>query len=100
MSNLQDIPDDRKCGAKNRRGEPCRKWTMKGRTRCRNHGGASRTGMMHPNFRHGWFSTDPLSTVMRMAVREHARRQKAVRKVLKERYGWDDTRIDAALERR
>src|SRR6266496_4207259 len=29
------------CGAKNRRGEPCRKYPMKGKTRCRNHGGAS-----------------------------------------------------------
>jgi glucans biosynthesis protein len=100
MSNLQDIPDDRKCGAKNRRGEPCRKWTMRGRTRCRNHGGASHIGMMHPNFRHGWYSSDPVSSMMRRAVQDRERRQEFVRRALRERYGWDDARIDAAIERR
>src|SRR6056297_2160612 len=31
----------RRCGAKTRSGEPCKKAAMKGRSRCRNHGGAS-----------------------------------------------------------
>ncbi len=97
MCSLQTIPADRTCGAKNRRGEPCRKWTMRGRTRCRNHGGASRTGMLHPNYQHGWYSTDPISNMMRTAVRDHERRQKTVRKALKERHGWVDARIDAAM---
>lgn len=100
MCILQTIPADRACGAKNRRGEPCRKWTMRGRTRCRNHGGASRSGMLHPNYRHGWYSSDPISTMMRTVVRDHERRQKNVRKVLKERHGWDDARIDAAMGNR
>lgn len=73
---------------------------MRGRTRCRNHGGASRTGMAHPNFEHGWYSSDPVSSMMRMAVRKHEQQLKTVRKVLKERYGWEDARIDAATERR
>lgn len=30
-----------RCGAKTRSGEPCKKAAMKGRARCRNHGGAS-----------------------------------------------------------
>lgn len=100
MSNLQTIPADRKCGAKNRRGKPCEKWAMKGRTRCRNHGGASRTGIAHPNYQHGWYSSDPASRAMRTAVREHERRQKAVRKALEKCYGSDDARLGATLERR
>lgn len=72
---------------------------MRGRTRCRNHGGASPTGIAHPNYQHGWYASDLLSTTMRKAVLEHERRRKTVRKVLRERYGWDDARIDAAMKR-
>jgi hypothetical protein len=100
MCSLQSIPTDRTCGARNRRGEPCRKWTMRGRTRCRNHGGASHTGMLHPNYQHGRYSSDPISSMRRRVVQDHERRQKSVRKVLRERYGWDDARIDAAMKNR
>ena len=31
----------KRCGAKTRTGQPCKKAAMKGRDRCRNHGGAS-----------------------------------------------------------
>lgn len=31
----------RRCGAKTRSGEPCKKAAMKGRARCRNHGGCA-----------------------------------------------------------
>ncbi|WP_294621216.1 HGGxSTG domain-containing protein [uncultured Roseovarius sp.] len=31
----------RRCGAKTRAGTPCKKAAMKGRSRCRNHGGSS-----------------------------------------------------------
>lgn len=30
-----------RCGAKNRAGNPCRRWPIRGRTRCRLHGGMS-----------------------------------------------------------
>jgi hypothetical protein len=30
-----------KCGAKNRAGQPCQKWAIKGKRRCANHGGKS-----------------------------------------------------------
>lgn len=99
MCNLRNIPPDLQCGAKNRRGEPCKKWKMRGRTRCRNHGGASRIGLDHPDYDHGWYSTDPISTMMRATIREQERHLKAVRKAL-EGHGWDDARIDAAMERR
>lgn len=36
----------------------------------------------------------------RRAVQEHERRLRNVRKVLKERHGWDDARIDAAMGNR
>jgi uncharacterized protein YjcR len=36
-----DMAEKRRCGAKRRNGEPCRKWALKGKKRCRIHGGAS-----------------------------------------------------------
>lgn len=38
---LRNIQEGRKCGAKTRSGTPCSKWALKGKTRCRNHGGLS-----------------------------------------------------------
>ena len=35
------MAEKRRCGAKTRSGEPCKKWAVKGRTRCRLHGGAN-----------------------------------------------------------
>ena len=32
------------CGAKNRLNEPCKKWAIKGKARCANHGGLSKGG--------------------------------------------------------
>jgi hypothetical protein len=34
-------PEIRRCGAKTRAGTPCSKWALRGKTRCRNHGGLS-----------------------------------------------------------
>lgn len=68
MGNLQDVPEDRRCGARNRRGKPCRKWTMRGRTRCRNHGGASLNGSLSPHYRHGWYSEEPFHRMMRQTI--------------------------------
>lgn len=39
---MQNEPHEKqKCGAKNREGKPCGKFPIKGKTRCRNHGGKS-----------------------------------------------------------
>jgi hypothetical protein len=43
------------CGAKNRQGEPCKKSPMKGKQRCRNHGGRTPTGTKG-NRTHGLYS--------------------------------------------
>ncbi len=45
-----------KCNAKTRSGQPCRNFPVTGRKRCRMHGGKSRKGTDHPNFRHGIYS--------------------------------------------
>jgi hypothetical protein len=45
-----------KCGAKNRQGEPCQRWALAGRTRCRLHGGKTLVGTACPHFRSGRYS--------------------------------------------
>jgi hypothetical protein len=45
-----------KCGAKNRQGEPCQRWALAGRTRCRLHGGKSLAGPSCPQYRSGRYS--------------------------------------------
>jgi hypothetical protein len=45
-----------KCGAKNRQGDPCQRWALEGRTRCRLHGGKSLVGAACPHFRGGRYS--------------------------------------------
>lgn len=48
-----------KCGAKNRAGQPCEKWAIRGKKRCANHGGKS-TGApkgTRNNLKHGIYSS-------------------------------------------
>lgn len=44
------------CGATNRQGKPCQSPPMKGKTRCKLHGGATPTGEASPQFKHGRYS--------------------------------------------
>lgn len=45
------------CGAKTKSGKPCKKLPIKGRTRCRLHGGLTPAGgPSHHNFKHGRYS--------------------------------------------
>lgn len=44
------------CNATTRNGTPCRKPPVKGRDRCRLHGGNQPRGTEHHNFRHGLYS--------------------------------------------
>lgn len=46
----------KECGAKKRSGGFCRKPPLKGKTRCRLHGGASLAGIAHPGYSHGRYS--------------------------------------------
>jgi hypothetical protein len=45
-----------KCGARNRQGEPCQRWALAGRNRCRLHGGKTLVGTASANFRSGRYS--------------------------------------------
>lgn len=51
------MPDGKpiRCGAKTRGGQPCRQHAM-ANGRCRMHGGASPSGLAHPNTTHGRYS--------------------------------------------
>lgn len=44
------------CGAKNRQGSPCQKFPLRGRTRCRLHGGLTPRGIASPHFKTGRYS--------------------------------------------
>ena len=41
------------CGARTRSGQPCRNHPVDGRSRCRMHGGTSKSGMEHGRYRTG-----------------------------------------------
>jgi len=57
MEGMPPAPKPYKtCGAKNRQGLPCAKRPLRGRERCKNHGGASPVGRAHPNFKTGRWS--------------------------------------------
>jgi hypothetical protein len=53
-----------RCGARNRRGMSCQSPAMKGRSRCRFHGGAEQSGGQPGNrnaFRHGRYSAEAIA---------------------------------------
>lgn len=47
----------RQCGAKNRQGEPCKKPPLKGKARCKLHGGKSAGGKNSKTYTHGIYSS-------------------------------------------
>ena len=73
LANLAKAP---RCGAKTRAGHPCRQAAVKGRGRCRMHGGAKGSGgprgERNGNFRHG------------LRTRENVERRKALRALVSE----------------
>lgn len=46
----------KRCGAKTRSGKPCRQFVVRGRERCRMHGGRQKRGLAHHATTHGRFS--------------------------------------------
>jgi hypothetical protein len=70
LANLAKAP---RCGAKTRSGHPCRQAAVKGRSRCRMHGGAKGSG--GPRGDHNGRFTNGL----------HTREAKAIRKVIRAR---------------
>jgi hypothetical protein len=50
------IPYEGLCAARTRNGQPCRRYRLAGRSRCRLHGGLSLIGPASPAWRHGRYS--------------------------------------------
>jgi hypothetical protein len=72
LANLRAAP---RCGAKNRAGEPCRCPAMRGRRRCRLHGGLSPgapRGQRNGNFKDGHWTTEAIEErrLLRSLVQE------------------------------
>jgi hypothetical protein len=60
-SRLSNMRGARRCGAKTRAGGPCRCPAVRGRTRCRIHGGMSPgapRGERNGNFEHGFWTCE------------------------------------------
>ena len=59
LANLAKAP---RCGARTRSGSPCRQAAVRGRARCRMHGGAKGSGgppgSRNGNFKHGFWTTE------------------------------------------
>jgi ribosomal protein L32 len=68
VSNLNKAP---RCGARTRAGHPCRQAAVKGRARCRMHGGAKGSGgpmgECNGNFKHGHYTRESME--MRKTIR-------------------------------
>lgn len=84
-----------RCGAKTPNG-PCKAYPLKGRTRCRNHGGASPVGVAHPNFKHGRYSK---AVPRHLASLYDAARNDPDLLALNEEIALVDTRLQATLAR-
>ena len=73
LANMAKAP---RCGAKTRAGHPCRQASVRGRARCRMHGGAKGSGGprgdRNGNFRHGLWTRENLETrkTARAKIRE------------------------------
>ncbi len=68
LANMAAAP---RCGARTRAGHPCRQAAVRGRARCRMHGGAKGSGGprgdRNGNFKHGLWTRDSVAT--RRAIR-------------------------------
>src|SRR5262249_1952730 len=77
---LANLAKARRCGAKTRAGHPCRQAAVKGRSRCRMHGGANGSGgprgNRNANFKHGLYTDETKTT--RKFMREKVREIKAL----------------------
>ena len=68
LSRLNQSP---RCGARNRRGIPCQSPAVKGRARCRFHGGADGIGGPpgnHNAFRHGRYTAEAIAKRRKVAA--------------------------------
>jgi hypothetical protein len=70
LANMAKAP---RCGAKTRAGHPCRQAAVRGRARCRMHGGAKGSGgprgNRNGNFKHGLWTRESLEMRKRTRVK-------------------------------
>ena len=70
LANVNRAP---RCGAKTRAGHPCRQAAVKGRARCRMHGGAKGSGGprgdRNGNFKHGLWTRENVELRRAMGVK-------------------------------
>lgn len=67
-------PMEGRCNARNRKGEPCKKHPVTGRTRCALHGGKTLQGEAHGRYKFGLYTKEMLE--MRREIRQDLRRFK------------------------
>lgn len=77
-TNLNEVPEDRRCSAKTRAGEPCKNWGISPSGRCRMHGGKSYGGIASATLKHGWYSRYFPYTFMRRRIEIQERRDRYV----------------------
>jgi hypothetical protein len=77
---LGNLAKASRCGAKTRAGGSCKQAAVRGRSRCRMHGGArgsgGPSGERNGNFRHGYFTAENVAE--RKAVREVVRQTRRI----------------------
>jgi hypothetical protein len=82
---LVNLAKAKRCGAKTRAGHPCRQAAVRGRARCRMHGGARGSGgpcgERNGNFRHGRFTAERIAE--RRAIRALMREATALLKSIR-----------------
>jgi hypothetical protein len=91
---LANLAKARRCGAKTRAGHPCRQAAVKGRSRCRMHGGAKGSGgprgNHNGNFRHGLYTHE--AKTHRRVMRDNVREIKALVQAASPRESGDEMR--------
>jgi uncharacterized protein YjcR len=61
--DIEAMLNSRRCGAKTRSGKPCRSPAVRGKKRCRMHGGAPGSGAPKGNrnaFKHGFYTKEAI----------------------------------------
>lgn len=81
---INDVPNDRLCGAKTRAGAPCKNWSRRWSGRCRMHGGSSPMSIGSPSFKHGRYSKFEPWVGIRRRAEEDKRRERWVAAIMKE----------------
>lgn len=93
---IQRPRPEQQCGARTSAETPCRRWPVRGRARCRLHGGHNPSGLAAPAFKHGRYSK-VLPT--RLIDRYRAAREDAALLELREELALVDARLGDLLQR-